>query len=155
MPWRTKRGGEHHIATDHGPMVQGKLLTSHPGSIHGGEETPGGRPSLRQGAGKRSAGAPDLRSAAAAEQRRDREKGFCPRGFRVTENIEAKGGSQRWTRGPRRPPGAAPGGGAPGVRPGPPWLPSGPTRALREASFTLIFYLIFPEFMSTFYMGEN
>src|ERR1041384_5851072 len=86
-PRRTERGGEHHIAIDHGPMVQRKLLMSHPGSIPGGEETPGGWPSLRRGAGKRSAGAPDLGSAAAGEQRRDREKGFCPRGFLVTENI--------------------------------------------------------------------
>src|ERR1041385_7891911 len=57
------------IATDHGPMVQRKLLTVHPGSIHGGEETPEGGSSLRQGAGKRSTSAADLGSAAAAEQR--------------------------------------------------------------------------------------
>src|SRR3954462_12770200 len=84
--WRTKRGGEHHIATDHRPMVQGGLLTVHPGSIHGGGETPGGGSSLRQGAGKRSPGAPDLGSAEAAEQRRDREKRFCPQGFLVMGN---------------------------------------------------------------------
>src|SRR4051812_17761730 len=105
-PCRTKRGGEHHIATDHGPMVLGGLLTVHPGSIEGGGEAPGGVSSLRQGAGKRSPCAPDLGSVAAAEQRRDREKGFCPRGFLVTGNKQTKGGSQRWTRGPRRPPGA-------------------------------------------------
>src|SRR3954464_10473857 len=86
-PRRTKRGGEHHIATDHGPMVQGKLLTTHPGSVHGRGEAPGGQSSLRHSAGKKFAGAPDLGSAAAAEQRRDREKGFCLWGFRVTENI--------------------------------------------------------------------
>ena len=68
-------------------MVQGELLTVHPGSIHGGGEALGADSSLRQGAGKRSAGAPDLGSVAAGKQRRDREKGFCPRGFRVTENI--------------------------------------------------------------------
>src|SRR4051812_39908608 len=85
-PRRTKRGGEDHIATDHGPMVQGGLLTVHPGSIHGGGEAPGGDSSLRQGAGKRSSGAPDLGNVAAAEQRRDREKRFCPRGFLVTGN---------------------------------------------------------------------
>src|SRR3954464_1392866 len=86
-PRRTKRGGENHIATDHGPMVQGRLLTDHPRSVHGGGEAPGGQSSLRQGAVKRSAGAPDLGSAAAAEQRRDREKGFCLRKNTVTENI--------------------------------------------------------------------
>ena len=67
---KAQEGGEiHHIATDHGPMVQGGLLTAHQGSIHGGGEAPGGQSSLRQGAGKRSSGAPDLGSAAAAKQR--------------------------------------------------------------------------------------
>ena len=50
-------------------MVQGRLLTTHPGGVHGGGEAPGGDPPLRQGAGKSSPGAPDLGSAAAAEQR--------------------------------------------------------------------------------------
>ena len=77
----------HHIATDHGPMVQGGLLMALPGSAHGGGEAPGGQSSLWQGAGKRSAGAPDLGSAAAVEQRRDREKGFSLRRFPVMENI--------------------------------------------------------------------
>src|SRR3954468_22072309 len=88
-------------------MVQGGLLTVHPRSIHGGGEATRGDSSLRQGVGKRSSGAPDLGSAAAAEQRRDREIGFRPRGFLVTGNKKAKGGSQRWARGSRRPPGAA------------------------------------------------
>ena len=48
-------------------MVQGGLLTVHPGSIHGGGEAPGGGSSLRKGAGKRSPGAPDLGSAAEEE----------------------------------------------------------------------------------------
>ena len=50
-------------------MVQGGLLTAHPGSAHGGGEALGGQSSLRQGAGKGPDGAPDLGSAAAAEQR--------------------------------------------------------------------------------------
>src|SRR3954462_15058444 len=66
---------------------QGGPLTVHPGSIHGGGEAPGGRSSLRQGAGKRSADGPDLGSATAAEQRRDPKKGFCLRKNPVTENI--------------------------------------------------------------------
>ena len=66
-------------------MVQGKLLMTHPGSVHGGGEAPGGQSSLREGAGKGPAGAPDLGSAAVAEQRRDREKGFYLRKFPVTE----------------------------------------------------------------------
>ena len=68
-------------------MVQGGLLTVHPGSIHGGVEAPGGDSSLRQGAGKRSSVAPDLGSATAAEQRRDHEIEFPSRGFHVTRDI--------------------------------------------------------------------
>ena len=131
-------------------MVQGGLLTTHPGSVHGGGEAPGGGSPLRQGAGKSSPDAPDLGSAAAAEQRRDREKGFCPRGFRDDRDIYAKGGSQRRSRGPRRPPGTAMGGAAPGGRLGLPWLPSGPSLVLREASCTLIFPVFFPEFWEHF-----
>ena len=62
-------------------MVQGGLLTAHPGSVHGDGEAPEGGSSLRQGAGTGSPGSPDLETAAAAEQRGDREKGFCPEGF--------------------------------------------------------------------------
>ena len=32
-------------------MVQEGLITTHPGSAHGGGEAPGGQSSLRQGAG--------------------------------------------------------------------------------------------------------
>src|SRR3954471_6736862 len=71
---------------DHGPMVQGGLLTAHPGSVHGGGEAPEGQSSLRQGARKRPSSAPDLGSAA-VEHRRDRKKGFCPRGFRDKRQI--------------------------------------------------------------------
>ena len=55
------------MATDHGPMVQGGLLTDHPGSIHGGGEALGGQSSLRQCVRKRSFGAFDLGSAATAD----------------------------------------------------------------------------------------
>ena len=131
-------------------MVQGGLLTTHPGSVHGGGEAPGGDSPLRQGAGKSSPDAPDLGSAAAAEHRRDREKGFRPRGFRDARNIYAKGGHQRRSRGPRPPPGAARGGAAPGGRLGLPWHPSGPALVFLEASCTLIFPLFFPEFLGHF-----
>src|SRR4051812_42977082 len=135
-------------------MVQGGLLMVHPGSIHGGGEAPGGGSSLRQGAGKRSSSAPDLGSTAAAEQRRDREKGFPSRGFHVTRIIWAKGGSQGGTRGP----------GGPLAQPHPrarregAWGPGGSPLApsvIPEASSTLIFYWIFPNFWSTFNMGET
>ena len=49
-------------------MVQGGLLTAHPGSDHGGGEAPGDQSSLRQGVGTRSPGDPDLGIATAAEQ---------------------------------------------------------------------------------------
>ena len=65
-------------------MVQGGLLTAHLGSAHGGGEAPGGQSSLWQGAETGSLGSPDLEVAAAAEQRGDREKGFCLRGFQKT-----------------------------------------------------------------------
>src|ERR1041385_3329976 len=64
-----------------------------------------------------------------------------------------KGGQPEVDQGPQAPPGAARGGAAPGGHLGHPRLPSGPTRALREASCTLIFYLIFPEFLEHFLYG--
>src|SRR4051812_50104908 len=58
--WSTKRGGEHHISTSHGPMVQGGLLTAHPGGVHGDGGATGAGSSFRQGAGAGSPGSPDL-----------------------------------------------------------------------------------------------
>src|SRR4051812_37297020 len=79
---KAQRGGEiHHIATGHGPMVQGGLLTTHPGSVHGYGWSPGGGSSFRQGAGAASPGNPDLEMAAAAVQTRDRGKEVRLRGF--------------------------------------------------------------------------
>src|ERR1044071_9340356 len=127
-------------------MVQGGLLTVHPGSIHGGGEAPGGGSSLRQGAGKRSSGTSDLGSATAVEQRRDREKGFPSRGFHVTRIIWANGAA-------RGPPGvqAAPwrgptlgrAGRAPGALVGP-LCP--PPPGVSQASFFPSFFLFFPTF---------
>ena len=68
-------------------MVQGGLLSTHPGNVHGGGEDPGGQSSLRQGAGKRSSGAPDLGSAAAAEQRGISRCGILLEGFLGEEAI--------------------------------------------------------------------
>ena len=62
-------------------MVQGGLLTAHPGGVHGDGGTPGGDSSFRQGAGAASPGSPNLETAAAAVQRGDREKNFDIRGF--------------------------------------------------------------------------
>src|SRR3954462_6127955 len=50
-------------------MVQGGLLTTHMGGIHGNGRSPGGGSSFRQGAGAASLGSPDLETAAAVVQR--------------------------------------------------------------------------------------
>ena len=57
-------------------MVQGGLLTAHPGGVHGYGWSPGGGSSFRQGVGASSPGSPDLETAEAAEQRGFREKGI-------------------------------------------------------------------------------
>ena len=67
-------------------MVQGGLLTAHPGGVHGGGWTPGGGSSFRQGAGAASPGSPDPETAAAV-QRGDREKNFDIRVFLREGNI--------------------------------------------------------------------
>ena len=64
-------------------MVQGKLLTTHPGGVHGGGEAPDDDPPLRQGAGKSSPGAPDLGSGGGGTEMISRKE-FLPRGFRET-----------------------------------------------------------------------
>src|SRR3954464_12220299 len=87
----TKRGEIHHIATVHGPMVQGGLLTAHPGGVHGYGWSPGGGSSFRQGAGAASPGSPDLETAVAAVQRRDREKGLRIRGSSPRGKYRGRG----------------------------------------------------------------
>src|ERR1044072_6831470 len=58
--WKHKGGEIHHISTDHGPMVDGELLTAHTGGVHGYGWSPGGDFSFRQGVGAASPGNPDL-----------------------------------------------------------------------------------------------
>ena len=62
-------------------MVQGRLLTTHPGGVHGGGEAPGGDPPLRQGAGKSSPGAPDLGSGGGGGTEMGSRKKSCFEGF--------------------------------------------------------------------------
>ena len=59
---------DNHIATGHGPIVQGGLLMAHPGGEHGGGGASGDQSSLRQGAGTGTSGNPEIRIAAVAEQ---------------------------------------------------------------------------------------
>src|SRR4051812_34143433 len=85
------------------------------------------------------------------EARRRRNRGEIAKKGSVPEGFSSWGINRRK--------GAARGGpGAPGAPwrgqrwgralwpPGPPWLPSGPSQDLREASDTLIFPIFFPEF---------
>ena len=126
-------------------MVQGRLLTHHPGGVHGGGEAPGGDPPLRQGAGKSSPGAPDLGSAAAAEQRRDREKGSVLEGFGTRCKYMPKGVTRGGKGGPGAPP-ARPGGGPRGQAA---WSPCGSPRLYfgrTVAPGTLILYIFFLDF---------
>ena len=90
-------------------MVQGGLLTAHPGSVHGDGEAPEGESSLRQGAGTTSPGSPDLETVAAAEQRRIEKYGSRLEGFRTGGKYRQKGAA----KGPLGSPGA------PWVRPHP------------------------------------
>ena len=68
-------------------MIQGRLLTTHPGGVHGDGGAPGGGSSFRQGAGAASTGSPDIEMAAMAVQIVDREKDFDIRGFLREGNI--------------------------------------------------------------------
>ena len=68
-------------------MVQGGLLTAHPGDDHGGGEVSGGQSSLRQGAGTASPGDPEIGIASAAEQWTKSRNGGLLEGFRSETNI--------------------------------------------------------------------
>ena len=138
----------HDIATDHGPMVQGGLLTAHPGSIHGGGEAPEGQSSLRQGAGTWSPGSPNL------EWRRQQNKGEIMKNGYVLEGFRRRGkyrpkGARGWPRVSRRPPGVA----TRGKRHQGAWTPGGPPLDLLWGSGRFLradFFWIFPNFLEHF-----
>ena len=83
-------------------MVQGGLLTTHPGSVHGGGEAPGGGSPLRQGAGKSSMMLPIL------EALRRRNRGEIVKKGSVLEGFGTRGIYMRrgFTRGGEGAPGA-------------------------------------------------
>ena len=62
-------------------MVQGGLLTAHPGGVHGYGWSPEGGSSSRQCAGAASPGSPDLETAASEVLMRVRGKEIDIRGF--------------------------------------------------------------------------
>src|SRR4051812_43498153 len=84
-------------------MVQGGLLTAHSGGVHGDGEAAGGESSLLQGAGTGSLGSPDVETEVASEKRRDCEKQFFPRVFRLRCKYRPKGGQGGGPRGPGAP----------------------------------------------------
>src|SRR3954463_5251107 len=122
--WSTKRRGEHHISTGHGPMVQGGLLTTHPGGVHGDGGSPGGGSSFQHSVGQLLLAAPILKR----RRRRYREEfgnkrsilgvssagdKYRPKGA-PTGATRQPGGMVAWPRvGTRQAPSWAPGGGPP------------------------------------------
>src|SRR4051812_10282697 len=84
-------------------MVQGRVLTPHPGGVHGNGGAPGGDSSLWRGAGIASPGSPDLETAAAAVQRGDPEKDFYIQGF-LDGVIYRRRGPARGPPGAQAPP---------------------------------------------------
>ena len=135
-------------------MVQGRLLTTHPGGVHGGGEAPGGDPPLRQGAGKSSPGAPDLGSGGGGgTEMRSRKRVPVSRVSGHDINICQRGASEE-PRGAQAPPRRGPGGGAPPGRLEPWWPPR--LYFGRKVGFgTLIFYIIFLDFSGQFSKREN
>src|SRR6187399_1884340 len=121
-------------------MVQGRLLTTHPGGVHGGGEAPGGDPPLRQGAGKSSSGAPDLGSGGGGRtEMRSRKRVPVSRVLGHDINICQRGASAEAWGGPGAPRRGQEGGcatRAPGALVAPLRLYFG----CWEASGTLIFY---------------
>ena len=139
----------HHLATDHGPMVQRGLLTAHPGSDHGDGGAPGGDSSLRQGAGTGLLAIPRSESRRRRNSGENRVTEVLPRVFGAGVINRPKGGARgaspdqvaRWCG---HPPGSA--SQAPGQGVAPLRLSFG----LLESSVALIFYLIFLDFSEHF-----
>src|SRR3954466_4104133 len=104
-------GGVHHIATGHGPMVQGRLLTTHPGGVHGDGWSPGGGPPFSRVPGQLLLAAPILKRR---RRRRYREENGNSRSILGVSFAGTK----------YRPKGAPRGGGTgqPGGCPARPWV---------------------------------
>ena len=136
-------------------MVQGGLITAHPGGVHGDEGAPGGGSSFWQGPRAASLGSPNLETTVAAVQRGYREKDFDIRGFPPRGQYIGKGGH----------PGGPPGSQAP------PWRGQPLGRATRALGSLVValwphfgssgmffcadFYIIFPEYFGTLSNGKT
>src|SRR3954470_6976855 len=109
-----QRGGEiHHIATDHGPMVQGGLLTTHMGGVHG---YPSGRVPGQL-----------LQAAPILEQRRQRNREVIAKKGSVlgVSTLRGKYRQRGVSRGPTRKPGGLLVRPRVGPRQGTSWMPGG------------------------------
>ena len=136
-------------------MVQGRLLTSHPGGVHGGGEAPGGDPPLRQGAGKSSPGAPDLGSGGGGgTEMRSRKRVPSSRVSGRVLNICQRGASaEAW--GAQAPPRRGPEGGRAARAPGALVAPLRPYFGRMESSGTLIFYIFSRNFSGSLRNGKT
>ena len=124
------------------------------GSNIDGDESGGTSPS-RQGADTGIMSPRNLFSMAAEIGIASGEKGSGIRVSSAGVKIGAKGGTEGGHRAARRVPGAAQGGAAPGTLLAPWWWPRFPYLVLPEASWTLIFYIIFPGFIGHFNYWKN
>src|SRR4051812_38447520 len=119
---KAQEGGEiHHIATDHGPMVQGGLLTAHTGGVRGYGWSPGGDfPSGRV--------LEQLLQAAPILKRRRRRNREVFAKIRSVLGVSTPRGKYRRrgaSRGPTRKPGGLLARPRVGPRQGPSWSPGG------------------------------
>ena len=112
--------------------------------------TPGGGSSFRQGAEAAFPGSPDLETAEAAVQRGDLEKDFDIRGFPQRGKYIGEGAHPGCPPGIQEGPWRALPRASPPGRLEPWWVPSFPLLVIPEASWTLIFYIIFTEFLGHF-----
>src|SRR3954462_10611390 len=116
-----QKGEIHHIATGHGPMVQGGLLATHPGGVHGYGWSPGGGSSFGRVPGQLLQAAPILKR----RQRRYRGEFAEKRSILGISTPRAKYRRRGVSRGPTRQPGGLLARPRVGPRQGPSWSPDG------------------------------
>ena len=117
----TKRGGVHHIVTGHGPMVQGGILTTHPGGVHGDGWSPEGVPPFGRVPGQLLMATPILKR----RRRRYREENGNSRLILGVSSAGTKYRTKGAPRGATGQPGGCPARPRVGSRQGPFWSPYG------------------------------